>query len=238
MDLTTGVFTAPRDGVYHFDFSGVKDSSADRLGVRLQLNGVNIAHAYTWHSTSASNNMASLHSTLQLKSGDRIDLFLSGGQLFDSSNHYTSFTGSLLEEDLSLTRCRNLKLFLTVNKIFGLTQFDFRQRRNGPAGCLRREFRDTLPGPGHSPGREPRANRNKWRNPAPDGAVRQAKKRHQNGSVSRRTGRGLTKKRRVSRNRRTQTGERENLVLTERADREQVHWAVMRTGRTARSPAQ
>ena len=99
MNLATGIFTAPRDGVYHFQFSGVADIYVD---INLRLNGANIGVAYADVGNSGGVVTASLQSTLQLKSGDRVDIYLVAGTLFDNSNRFSHFTGWLDEEDLQL----------------------------------------------------------------------------------------------------------------------------------------
>ena len=97
MDLTTGVYTAPSGGVYHFHFSGVGDSLSG-FGVSLRLIGVIVGSAYAL----STHDAASLHSTLQLKIDDEVDLWLGGGTLFDDSNHWSHFTGWRDDEDLKL----------------------------------------------------------------------------------------------------------------------------------------
>ena len=95
LNLETGVFTAPRNGIYHFAFSGYGSLSSS-FGIYLRLNKANVAYAFA----SASYGQASLQSTLELKKGDQIDLFLYGGILYDDINHYSSFSGWLDEESI------------------------------------------------------------------------------------------------------------------------------------------
>jgi hypothetical protein len=37
--------------------------------------------------------------TLNLKAGDRVDMFLVSGSIYDNGNHYTQFSGILLLEN-------------------------------------------------------------------------------------------------------------------------------------------
>ena len=97
MNLETGVFTAPHDGVYHFHFSGNGDPSSNSFFF-LRSNGVDVGIAYA----KSNLDSASLHSTLQLKKGDRIDLWLTEGTLADNEFHSSHFTGWLDDEDLQL----------------------------------------------------------------------------------------------------------------------------------------
>lgn len=102
MNLATGVFTAPRNGLYHFAFSALKDLSKTSLNVHLRLNGnwVGMARADDLVDYSLT---CSFQATLKLIAGDRIDLFLDQGTLLDVNKwHHTHFTGYLVEEDLQL----------------------------------------------------------------------------------------------------------------------------------------
>ena len=93
MNLETGLFVAPRDGVYRFSLSGIKDGSNETLLIFLRLNKVNIGAAYASEIPWAT---FSLQSILLLQKGDEIDLFLHHGTCYDTNNYWTHFTGSLI----------------------------------------------------------------------------------------------------------------------------------------------
>lgn len=98
MNLSSGVFTAPKSGVYIFTFSGLKSSSPAASIVQLQHNGVIVGSS--WAPGLPSYFSMTLSSTLELKEGDEIQLLLLKGQLHDDGSHYTHFTGKLLHEEL------------------------------------------------------------------------------------------------------------------------------------------
>ena len=106
MNAASGIFTAPKTGIYFFSFSGL-GSSKSATFPQLYLNGILIGSG--WADNIGSSDGAddiptfTLQSTVQLNAGDQISLKLdSGGTgfLWDDGNHYTHFTGWLLQEDL------------------------------------------------------------------------------------------------------------------------------------------
>jgi len=100
MDLAAGVFTVPVNGIYHFEFSGLKDGGdPDTLYIYLQVNGITIGVAI---ATYLPNNLAvsSISASLRLKTWDQVRLYKTTGTLDDGP--FSHFTGWLVEEDLVL----------------------------------------------------------------------------------------------------------------------------------------
>ncbi len=103
MNLASGIFTVPLNGIYHFEFSGLKAESATDFSVFLDVNGVGIASAGTnYGSNTGTFEGYSLTASLRLKAGDRMNLFNDvGSVLYDNGFYKNHFTGWLVEEDLS-----------------------------------------------------------------------------------------------------------------------------------------
>ena len=107
MNLTTGVFTTPNRGIYHFPFIGLKHWNVEITGVLLRLNENKIIAA-SYSVSKAAINRLIVEATLKLEIGDRIHVYknFSGPLLEGEDNYkgsrYTQFTGRLLEEDLDL----------------------------------------------------------------------------------------------------------------------------------------
>jgi len=103
MNLTSGIFTAPVPGIYHFEFSGLKSGISKTLSVYLQVNGQITGVAYTevTAATREIQNRISLSVSLRLNAGNRVNLLkASSNVLSDDGNHHTHFSGWLVEEDL------------------------------------------------------------------------------------------------------------------------------------------
>jgi hypothetical protein len=110
MNLTTGIFTAPRPGIYFFSFTGMAaypaSSSLVRLGVSLYLNGDEIGMGYVSESNTVTyqESQMTVQSTLNLQKGDQvwsgISSLSSGSYLAESSSHFTHFNGFMLEEEI------------------------------------------------------------------------------------------------------------------------------------------
>jgi len=75
---------------------GLKNGAFDELTIHLHVNKVRMASSFTMFGPVIVP--VGIHSTLKLKSGDRLDVFVEKGSIA-TCNNCVHFTGWLLEED-------------------------------------------------------------------------------------------------------------------------------------------
>lgn len=111
MNLTSGVFTAPKAGIYTFSFSGTAGvnyaNSTGQAEVQLNRNGIPVAtsHNHVNGVPAFTHLTAPVHATLKLNVGDQITIMFTSGGIIGNTNGYqwNQFLGSLLEEDLIIS---------------------------------------------------------------------------------------------------------------------------------------
>ena len=99
MNLATGVFTAPRDGIYHFQFSGVADDNS-LFGIDFVKNDQKVVNVYP--ASSGSKITGFLYSMLKLERNDRVYLISYMGTLHAHPDYLSYFSGWVSEEDPTL----------------------------------------------------------------------------------------------------------------------------------------
>ncbi|KAI9559363.1 hypothetical protein GHT06_016152 [Daphnia sinensis] len=102
MDLKTGTFTAPRDGMYFFSFTGLASTAPTKetafSGVGLFLNAIQVGRTWVHEADVTFNHdrPLTLQLTLKLKTNDRVWLQITGmaeaSLLFDNHHGHNHFT--------------------------------------------------------------------------------------------------------------------------------------------------
>jgi len=100
MSASTGVFIAPKKGIYQFQFNGITNIGA-LTQVFLQVNGITKTGTMFYDSTISTGTFRHAMTTgtiVSLNVGDKVRILFKEGCLLDSSpDKLTQFYGSLLK---------------------------------------------------------------------------------------------------------------------------------------------
>uniref|UniRef100_A0A3Q1D808 Cerebellin 20 n=1 Tax=Amphiprion ocellaris TaxID=80972 RepID=A0A3Q1D808_AMPOC len=98
-NVSTGVFTVPRSGVYSFAltvYGRAPNSSTLAACANLRVNGT-VVTGPTENGMHDREDSATIVVAVKLKAGDKVDVVLPAGCfLCDNSSHFNTFTGFLL----------------------------------------------------------------------------------------------------------------------------------------------
>ena len=100
MDVTSGIFTAPRPGIYFFSFTGISHQQ-NTVHVGLYVNNRQVGSGRGSYNSNDHQSFT-FQSAHHLNAEDKVSVQIyDGGSLYDANNHYTHFIGWFLQEDLS-----------------------------------------------------------------------------------------------------------------------------------------
>ena len=98
-DLESGVFTAPRAGVYHFSFVALR-LNKNRHRMSVEKNNVKVLEFYgeTTEDTYGDQDLLSFDFIIELQQGDTVRLKVTSGAFYCRSDLECIFNGDFIRE--------------------------------------------------------------------------------------------------------------------------------------------
>ena len=94
-DTTNSRFTAPVNGVYHFDFT-VHSTSGQASAAWIRKNGTNYMRSYYASTSGGYEGQCIINVNMQLDANDYVDIYSSGNYYFYLVSGYNEFSGFLI----------------------------------------------------------------------------------------------------------------------------------------------
>ena len=97
MNISTGIFTAPKEGFYEFHFYGNGMNGVD-TEIQVLVNGSKMLNSFLDNDGNDDLPQLSFHCILLLKQDDNIQLKVSKGKLWAHKELESVFTGKLVQK--------------------------------------------------------------------------------------------------------------------------------------------